>query len=157
PRLVSNTLSGTRNSMRNRLLILAALAVATTAPAAWAQRGPGGPGRMGGPGPMCRQGTDSLSDEQKAQVKSLSDAFVSAHKTQLDSLRAIMDAARAARQAGKTQDEVRAIMDQGKGINDELAPARKDFHEAVVKLLTAQQVSDGCIPPAPGGSPPFGG
>lgn len=142
--------------MRNRLLTLAVLALATTAPAALAQRGPGGPGRMGGPGPMCRQGADSLTDDQKAQVKSLGDAFVSAHKTQLDSLRAIMEAARAARQAGQTQDQIRAIMDQSKAINDELAPARKDFHEAVVKLLTSQQVSDGCIPPAPGGGP-FGG
>jgi hypothetical protein len=105
---------------------------------------------------ICRQGADSLSDEQKAQVKSLSDAFAAAHKPQLDSLRAIMEAARAARQAGQTQDQIRAIMDQGKAINDELAPARKDFHEAVVKLLTPQQVADGCIPPAPGGGPPFG-
>jgi len=143
--------------MRNRLLTLAVVAFATSAPAAWAQRGPGGPGRMGGPGPMCRRGADSLSDDQKTQVKALGDAFMAAHKPQLDSLRAIMEAARAAREAGKTQDEVRAIMDQGKAINDELAPARKDFHEAVVKLLTPQQVADGCIPPAPGGGPPFGG
>ncbi len=144
--------------MRSRLLTLAALTLAVSAPAAWAQRGPGGPGRMGGPGPMmCRQGADSLTDDQKTQVKSLGDAFVSAHKPQLDSLRAIMEAARAARQAGQTQDQIRAIMDQGNAINDELAPARKDFHEAVVKLLTAQQVADGCIPPAPGGGPPFGG
>jgi len=142
--------------MRNRLLTLAVLALGISAPAAMAQRGPGGPGRMGGPGPMCRQGVDSLSDDQKAQVKSLSDAFVSAHKTQLDSLRTIMEAARAARQAGQTQDQIRTIMDQSKAINDELAPARKDFHEAVVKLLTPQQVADGCIPPAPGGGP-FGG
>ena len=144
--------------MRNRLLTLAVLALATSAPAAMAQRGrgPGGPGRMGGPGPMCRQGADSLTDDQKTQVKSLSDAFVSAHKPQLDSLRTIMEAARAARQAGQTQDQIRAIMDRSKAINDELAPARKDFHEAVVKLLTPQQVSDGCIPPAPGGAP-FGG
>ena len=42
-------------------------------------------------------------------------------------------------------------MEQGKAINEELAPARKDYHEAVVKFLTPQQVADGCIPPAPGG------
>jgi len=143
--------------MRNRLLTLAVVAFATAAPAAWAQRGPGGPGRMGGPGPMCRQGADSLTDDQKSQVKALGDAFMAAHKPQLDSLRAIMEAARAARQAGQTEDQIRAIMDQGKAINDELAPARKDFHEAVVKLLTPQQVADGCIPPAPGGGPPLGG
>ena len=139
--------------MRSKLLTFAALALATTAPSAWGQRGPGGPGRMGGPPPMCRQGADSLSDTQKAQVKTLSEAFMAAHKPQLDSLRAIMEAARAAREAGKTPDEIRAIMEQGRAINEELAPARKDYHEAVVKLLTAQQVADGCIPPAPGGGP----
>ena len=110
---------------------------------------------MGGLPPQCRQGADSLTDAQRAQVKTLGDAYVAAHKVQLDSLRAIMEAAREARQAGKTQDEVRAIMEQGRAINEELAPARKDFHDAVVKLLTAQQVADGCIPPAPGG--PMGG
>jgi Spy/CpxP family protein refolding chaperone len=143
--------------MRNRFLSLAALALAISAPAAWAQRGPGGPGRMGGPNAACRQGPDSLSDTQKAQVRTLGDAFIAAHKVQLDSLRAIMEAARAARQAGETQDQIRAIMDQGMAINEELAPARKDYHEAVVKLLTAQQVADGCIPPAPGSGPPPGG
>jgi Spy/CpxP family protein refolding chaperone len=111
---------------------------------------------MGGPNPACRQGADSLSDTQKAQVRALGDAFMTAHKPQLDSLRAIMEAARAAREAGKTPDEIRAIMEQGKPINDELAPARKDYHEAVVKFLTPQQVADGCIPPAPGGGPPGG-
>ena len=142
--------------MRHRLLTLAAFALATSAPAAWAQRGPGGPGRMGGPNPACRQGADSLSDTQKAQVRALGDAFMTAHKPQLDSLRAIMEAARAAREAGKTPDEIRAIMEQGRSINEELAPARRDYHEAVVKFLTPQQVADGCVPPAPGGGPPGG-
>jgi hypothetical protein len=107
----------------------------------------------GGPPPQCRQGADSLTDTQKAQVRTLGDEFVAAHKPQLDSLRAIMEAARAAREAGKTQDEIRAIMEQGRAINEELAPARKDYRDAVVKLLTAQQVADGCIPPPPGGPP----
>ena len=57
--------------MRHRRLTLAAFALATSAPAAWAQRGPGGPGRMGGPNAACRQGADSLSDTQKAQVRAL--------------------------------------------------------------------------------------
>jgi hypothetical protein len=96
---------------------------------------------------------DSLTDDQKAQVKSLAEAFNQAHAPQLDSLRAIMQAANAARQAGQTPDQVRAIMDQGRAINDELAPARKDFHDNVVKLLTQAQIDAGCIPPAPGGPP----
>jgi hypothetical protein len=90
---------------------------------------------------------------QKAQVKTLGDAFAKESPPQLDSLRAILAAARAARQAGKSQDEVRAIMQQTQAITAHLAPARREFHDAVTKLLTASQVANGCIPPAPGGPP----
>jgi ABC-type transporter Mla subunit MlaD len=99
---------------------------------------------------------DSLTDVQKGQVHALVQGFTQAHAAQLDSLRAVMEAARAARQAGKTPDEIRAIMDSGKPIVDELAPARKEFHDSVEKLLTSAQIAAGCVPPAPGG-PPLGG
>jgi Spy/CpxP family protein refolding chaperone len=136
------------------LLVFAGSAVAAQNPPAGPRgRGPGG-GPGGGPPMMrCMQSADSLTDVQKAQVKTLGDAFAKAYAPQLDSLRAIMDAARAARQAGKSQDDVRAIMEQSKAINDHLAPARREFHDAVTKLLTASQVANGCIPPAPGGPP----
>ena len=62
-----------------------------------------------------------------------------------------MEASRAAREAGKTPEEMRAIMEQAKPINDALAPARKEFAEAVIKLLTPSQIAEGCIPQAPGG------
>jgi len=94
---------------------------------------------------------DSLTDSQKGQVRALTDAFVKAHAAQLDSLRTIMEAARQAREAGKTPEEVRAVMEQGKPISDALAPARKEFSETVVTYLTPAQLAAGCIPPAPGG------
>jgi len=139
--------------MRKTLLTAAAFGLALTASAAQAQRGRG-PGRMGGgPGARCAQTADSLTDNQKAQIKTLNDAFVAAHQSSLDSLRAVMQAARAARQAGKTPEEVRAIMETGKPISDALAPARKEQHDAVLKLLTQAQIDAGCIPPVPGGGP----
>lgn len=49
--------------------------------------------------------------------------------------------------------EIRAIMQTGKAISDELAPARKEFHDSVEKLLTSAQIAAGCIPSAPGGPP----
>lgn len=104
----------------------------------------------------CAQGADSLTDAQKAQVKSLGDAYVAAHKSSLDSLKAIADATRAAREAGKTPEEVRAIMQLGMPINQALAPARKEFAEAAIRLLTPSQIAEGCIPQAPGG-PMMGG
>ncbi|MEO7084862.1 MAG: hypothetical protein ABI442_22005 [Gemmatimonadaceae bacterium] len=133
-------------------LLLAATAVAG------AQRSGGPPGGRGGPGMMMRSATtaDSLTDSQKAQVRALSDAFVKAHQPQMDSLRAIMEASRAARQAGSTQDAIRGIMEQGAPINAELAPFRKQFAETVTTYLTPAQVAAGCIPPAPGGGGPGG-
>ena len=144
-------------TMRTKMLAIATVATMTGAALASAQRGPGGPpGRGGPPGGRCAMTADSLTDAQKSQVHALVDAFTQAHAPQLDSLRAIMEAARSAREAGKTPDEVRAIMQTGKPIADELAPARKEFHDTVEKLLTSAQIAAGCVPPAPGGPPPGG-
>ena len=145
--------------MRNKILTIAAplLAVATTvAGAQGGGRRGGPPGGPGGPGGRCAMTADSLTDTQKGQVRALTDAFVKSHAAQLDSLRAIMEEARQAREAGKTPEELHAIMDQGKPINDALAPARKEFSEAVITYLTPAQIAAGCIPPAPGGGPPGG-
>jgi hypothetical protein len=104
----------------------------------------------------CANSADSLTDAQKGQVRALGDAFAKAHATQLDSLRAINEAARAARAAGRTPEEVRAIMELGKPINDALASDRKAVATEIVKLLTPAQIAAGCIPPVPGGGPPGG-
>jgi len=140
------------------MLMIAAPLLLGAASVAAAQGGGrrGGPAGPGFPGGRCAQTADSLTDAQKAQVKTLADAFTKAHAAQLDSLRTIMEAARAAREAGKTPEEVRAIMETGKPIADALAPARKEFAATVTTLLTPAQIAAGCIPPAPGGPPPGG-
>jgi Spy/CpxP family protein refolding chaperone len=149
--------------MRNRILMVAAPVLVAISTIAGAQDGgrrggppPTGMGGRGGPGGRCAQTPDSLTDAQKVQVRTLAQAFTSAHAAQLDSLRAIADAARSAREAGQTPNEVRAIMEMGRPINDALAPVRKAFSETVVTLLTPAQLAAGCIPPAPAGPPPGG-
>jgi Spy/CpxP family protein refolding chaperone len=143
------------------MLTIATVMLAAAGASASAQRsgpppgGRGGRGGPGGPGGRCAATPDSLTDTQKGQVRELGMAFTAAHTAQLDSLRAIMDASRAARQAGKSQDEIRAIMESGRPIVEALAPARRDFSQAVQKLMTPEQIAAGCIPPAPGG--PMGG
>ena len=99
---------------------------------------------------------DSLTAMQKDQVHALDVAFNQAHAPQLACVRPILAGARAPRHGGKTPDEVRAIMEIGKPIADELAPARQEFRDSVEKLLTSTQIAAGCIPPAPGGPPPGG-
>lgn len=152
--------------MRTRLLVLAAL-VALTATAVQAQGGgrmgrgggggrDGGEGRGGPPAERCRMGADSLTDVQKGQVDAVAQRFHSAHAAQLDSAMAIMARGRAAREAGKSMEEVRSIMESGRAIGEALAPARKEFDHEVRGFLTEQQIASGCIPPAPGGPPPGG-
>jgi Spy/CpxP family protein refolding chaperone len=140
--------------MRTQILIAAAplLLVAAATAGAQGRRG-GGPPGGGPPGGRCAATADSLTDAQKGQVRALGDAFAKAHSAQLDSLKTIMEASRAALEAGKTPEEVRAIMEQGKPIMDGLAPAQKEFRETVVTYLTPAQIAAGCIPPAPGGGP----
>lgn len=142
--------------MRTRMLIIIMPMLFSATAIAGAQRGGRRGGPPGGPGGRCAQTADSLTDVQKSQVNQLAAAFTKDHAAQLDSLRTIMEAARAAREAGKTPDEIRAIMETGKPIGDALAPARKQFSESVTSLLTPAQIAAGCIPPAPGGPPPGG-
>ena len=141
--------------MRTRILMVAAPLMLVATAVAGAQ---GGGRRGGGPpgGGRCAMTADSLTDNQKGQVRALRDAFAKAHAAQLDSLKTIAEAARAAREAGKTPQEVRAIMEQGRPIADALAPAQKEFRETVVTYLTPAQLAAGCIPPAPGGMAPGG-
>jgi hypothetical protein len=44
-------------------------------------------------------------------------------------------------------------MERTRAIDQELAPARNQYTRDVRALLTPKQISDGCIPPAPGGPP----
>lgn len=150
--------------MRNRMLTVAALLLAAASVGAAAQQnaGPPGPGGRGGrggrggpggPGARCMATADSLTDTQKQQVHELTTAFTTAHSAQLDSARAIMEQARSARQSNASQDDIRAIMESGRAIDQELAPARKQYMQDVRALLTPEQISAGCIPPPPGGPP----
>src|SRR3954469_17762469 len=112
-RCPSTELFSTEDIMRTKILIIAAplLFAATSIAAAQAGGRRGGGPPFGGPGGRCALTADSLTDVQKSQVNGLADAFTKAHAAQLDSMRAIMELARAAREAGKTPDEVRAIME----------------------------------------------
>jgi Spy/CpxP family protein refolding chaperone len=142
--------------MTNKVLVLAAFTVVAAGATAGAQDNGGPPrgrGGRGGPGGRCAETADSLTDVQKGQVRSVTQAFVASHAKQLDSLRAIMEMGRTAREAGKSQDEIRAIMESGRSINEALAPDRKATSEEIVKLLTPAQIAAGCIPPLPGGGP----
>jgi Spy/CpxP family protein refolding chaperone len=80
-----------------------------------------------------------LTQAQKDSIAVLRAAFRAAHAPQLDSLKAIFEAARAARQSGATREEVRAILVTGRPIAEALRPDVVALHQAVRAVLTDAQ------------------
>ena len=87
-----------------------------------------------------------LTDAQKAQMRSLETAFQTANKTDLDAVQAAMQQVRAAIAAGKSRDEIQAILDGIKPAIDRLIAARKTLHDQLEAILTPEQKASGCIP-----------
>ncbi len=81
----------------------------------------------------------ALTEEQKAEIKALRDAFIAGHEEELSALKAIFQEARAARLAGATRAEVRAILLEGREIAIAMRPAVVELHEAIRAVLTDEQ------------------
>ena len=81
----------------------------------------------------------ALTDEQRAEIAALREEFRIEHQETLDALRAIFEEARAAREAGATREEVRAILDDGRDIAQALRPDVEALHEAIFGVLTDEQ------------------
>lgn len=80
-----------------------------------------------------------LTDEQRAEMLALREAFRTEHADELEALRAIFQEARAARQAGATREEVRAILEEGRPIAQALRPYVFELHLALRAVLTDAQ------------------
>lgn len=103
-------------------------------------------GAHGGPGPFdgrtirpALPDSIALSDEQRAQMLALRQAFRAEHQTELDALRDIFLAARAARADGATREDVRAILVTGRPIVEALRPDVIALHTALRAVLTDAQ------------------
>lgn len=80
-----------------------------------------------------------LSDAQKSQIQALVTAFQTANKTDLDAMKAAMDAAHAAMRAGKTHDEVKAILETAKAAADRVHAKGESLRASIDNVLTALQ------------------
>ena len=94
-----------------------------------------------------------LTDDQKAAIKALHDAFAAAHKTQFDQLKVIREKARAAIQEGKTREEVRAIMEKSRAIMEAMKPDFEALRAAVAAVLTPEQKAWAAAHRRQGGGP----
>jgi len=81
----------------------------------------------------------ALSEEQKAEIQALREAFRTEHIEALEALKAVFMEARAARQAGATRLEVREILIQGREIAQGLRPAVIELWQAIWDVLTEEQ------------------
>jgi len=100
----------------------------------------------------------ALTQTQRDSIDGLKAAFKAANAEPLAQLKAIFDEARAARQAGKTRDEVRAILEEARPIRDALRPAVEALHAAIRAVFTDAQRAwlEANRPPMPGGLGPMG-
>lgn len=86
-----------------------------------------------------------LSDAQRAQIKSLRDAFAQTNKADLEAVRQAFQQARQARQGGATPDQVKAILDGVKPAAQRLATARQKLQSDIQAVLTPEQKASGCF------------
>jgi len=100
----------------------------------------------------------ALTQAQKDSIDVLKAAFKTANAESLAQLKAIFDEAKAARQAGKTRDEVHAILATARPIRDALKPAVEALHAAIRAVFTPAQRAwlEANRPPMPGGLGPIG-
>jgi hypothetical protein len=80
-----------------------------------------------------------LSQVQIDSIAVLRGAFRAAHAPQLDSLKAIFEQARAAKESGATREEIHAILVTGRPIAIALRVDLVDLHYAVWQVFTPAQ------------------
>ncbi len=81
----------------------------------------------------------ALTTEQKAAIAALHEAFKTATAGDVAALQALESQARAAKQAGKSAEEIRAILQQGAPILARLAAAFATLQAAIWQVYTPEQ------------------
>jgi Spy/CpxP family protein refolding chaperone len=92
-----------------------------------------------------RNGPPQLTEEQIAQIRALKQAFAEAIADELAAIKAAHEAARAAKQAGASAEEIRAIL---ASVHDEMKAVREAeqrLEAAILEILTPDQRSRWCI------------
>jgi len=87
-----------------------------------------------------------LSEAQKDQIRALEADFRADNQADLEAMRLIIQEARAAFQAGKSREEIAAILAKGATIAQRLATARRDLREDILAVLTPEQKASRCFP-----------
>ena len=92
-----------------------------------------------------RSGPPQLTEAQIAQIRELKKAFAESVADELAAIKAAHQQARAAKQAGASAEEIRAILE---GVQDEMEAVRQaelKLQDAIMNLLTPEQRANWCI------------
>lgn len=81
----------------------------------------------------------ALTAEQEAEIVALLEAFQEANQADLEALAALLESARAARQAGATRAEVAAILADARPLHLRLMAAHLELRADILELLTPAQ------------------
>jgi Spy/CpxP family protein refolding chaperone len=80
-----------------------------------------------------------LTDAQKAQIEALVAAFTAANAVDLAAMKAAHQAAREAHRAGKSREEIKAILDAAKPAAERVRTSATTLRTAIGNVLTAAQ------------------
>ncbi len=95
-----------------------------------------------------------LTAEQAARIRALQEAHATAVRADLEALARVAAELLPARQAGRPEAELRAILERAAPLRDRLAAAERRLRAEVDAVLTPAQRASGCpyvVPPAPRG------
>lgn len=92
-----------------------------------------------------RRGRPQLTDEQIAKIRALKQAFAEAVADELAAIKAAHEKARAAKQAGASAEEIRAILESVKDEMRAVREAEKRLQDAIFELLTPDQRAKWCV------------
>jgi Spy/CpxP family protein refolding chaperone len=87
----------------------------------------------------CGPTAANLTDEQVKQIRSLQERFIASVKADLELVKSVAAEARAARAAGKSREEIAAILAKANEAQRRIADAERKLQEAILALLTAEQ------------------
>ena len=80
-----------------------------------------------------------LTEDQARQIRALQDQFIDAVKADVELIRSVAEEAKAAREAGKTRQEVAAILAKANEAHRRVAEAEQRLQAAILALLSPDQ------------------
>lgn len=94
---------------------------------------------------VCDRNPPQLTAEQIAKIRALKEAFEASVADELAAIKAAHDAARQAKQAGKSAEEIRAILASVQDEMEAVRTAEKRLEQAILDVLTPEQRARWCI------------